>query len=147
MNKFLSTKKSTSTRVSEDSEFKSDGVHVDHYGFYVDDHHHQSLEVSERTILTRKEKEKERTKKWIKMLKNWDFTETYRKEKLKRRVRKGICDNVRGLAWTKLSQAWRYRKQCPDLDSLNMSDLPDAARDDVSYIGAFSSTFWDKFYL
>ncbi|XP_055539710.1 USP6 N-terminal-like protein isoform X3 [Wyeomyia smithii] len=48
----------------------------------------------------RKQIEMERSKKWLKMLKNWNSADT--KERLQRRVLKGIPDRLRAAIWRKL---------------------------------------------
>lgn len=42
----------------------------------------------------------QREKKWVKMLAKWDSKST--KEKLQKRIYKGVPDKVRALVWTKL---------------------------------------------
>ena len=76
---------------------------VDRYGFYMDDDFRGSLKVTDQIVEARKKKESERSLKWAKMIKNWDQVVLTRQEKLKRRVRKGIPDAIRGFAWFKLS--------------------------------------------
>ena len=76
---------------------------VDRYGFYMDEDFRGSLKVTDQIIEARKKKETERSLKWAKMMKNWDQVVVTRQEKLKRRVRKGIPDAIRGFAWFKLS--------------------------------------------
>jgi hypothetical protein len=105
---------------------------VDRYGFYVSDDFHTSLLVSEEEIVQRREKEAERTTKWIKMIKNWDNVVITRKEKLKRRVRKGIPDHVRGFVWTKLSNASIYRTKYPKLGAIDVTALDELTIDEVN---------------
>lgn len=104
---------------------------VDRYGFYVSDDFHTSLLVSSEEIVQRREKEAERTTKWIKMIKNWDNVVITRKEKLKRRVRKGIPDHVRGFVWTKLSNASIYRAKYPKLGAIDVTALDELTIDEV----------------
>lgn len=104
---------------------------VDRYGFYVSDDFHTSLLVSSEEIVQRREKEAERTTKWIKMIKNWDNVVITRKEKLKRRVRKGIPDHVRGFVWTKLSDASIYRAKYPKLGAIDVTALDELTIDEV----------------
>ncbi|KXJ78939.1 hypothetical protein RP20_CCG002971 [Aedes albopictus] len=68
---------------------------ADRYGFL-----HPEKEQSFRDDLEaarRKQIEVERTKKWLKMMKNWSSAET--KERLQRRVMKGIPDRLRAAIW------------------------------------------------
>ena len=53
----------------------------------------------------------ERVKKWQKMCKNWDSTAT--KDKLRRRIFKGIQDSFRGKVWTLLSGIGKLKKEQP----------------------------------
>lgn len=107
---------------------------VDRYGFYVSDDFHTSLLVSEEETIQRREKEAERTTKWIKMIKNWDNVVITRKEKLKRRVRKGVPDHVRGFVWTKLSDASIYRAKYPKLGAIDVSALDELTIDEVNLL-------------
>lgn len=44
----------------------------------------------------------QRAQKWVKMLKNFDKFSSLNREKLQRRVHKGIPDKLRGAIWLKL---------------------------------------------
>ncbi|XP_058822218.1 USP6 N-terminal-like protein isoform X3 [Topomyia yanbarensis] len=71
---------------------------ADRYGFL-----HPEKEEPMRDDLEkarRKQIEMERSKKWLKMMKNWSSAET--KERLQRRVLKGIPDRLRAAIWKKL---------------------------------------------
>lgn len=105
---------------------------VDRYGFYVSDDFHTSLLVSAEEVISRKEKEAERTTKWIKMIKNWEGVLVNRKEKLKRRTRKGVPDHVRGFVWIKLSGAITYRKKYPKLEAIDIATLDLITVDEVN---------------
>ena len=107
---------------------------VDRYGFYVSDDFHTSLLVSAQEVIQRKGKEAERTTKWIKMVKGWDKVIINRQEKLKRRVRKGIPDHVRGFVWTKLSEAVQYKKQYPKLRDIDAKALDELTEDEVGKV-------------
>jgi ecotropic viral integration site 5 protein len=50
-------------------------------------------------------KEVERENKWLRMWKKWSKVSTKRKEKLKRRIRKGIPDSLRPMVWPHLAGA------------------------------------------
>jgi hypothetical protein len=85
-----------------------DFVLKDRFGFFLTDEFHQEVSLSPEEKEKRRAKEISRTKKWIKMLKNWSKFFHEEKEvhdpkasvnKLKVRVRKGIPDMVRGYAW------------------------------------------------
>ncbi|CAG5123103.1 unnamed protein product, partial [Candidula unifasciata] len=70
---------------------------TDRYGFIHDKALPKSVDAAEEKS---KQVERERTTKWLKMLKAWD--KYYPGEKLTRRVYKGIPDCLRGEVWTKL---------------------------------------------
>ena len=105
---------------------------VDRYGFYVSNDFHTSLLVSKEESALRKVKEAERTTKWIKMVKNWNGVIINRKEKLKRRIRKGIPDHVRGFVWTKISDASIYSAKYPVLSALDVTTLDELTVDEVN---------------
>ena len=75
----------------------------DRYGFILsnDSIEFHRTEEQKRELI---EKETERTKKWIKMIKRWDYTLTHRGNKLRERLRKGIPDALRSDVWCKLSR-------------------------------------------
>ena len=111
----------------------SNAIPLDRYGFYLDDDYRGgTLKLSHEVMEARKKKETERSMKWAKMIKNWEQVLATRQEKFKRRVRKGIPDAVRGLAWFRLAGAVRYRKMYPDLRKLDVASLPALTVDDVS---------------
>ncbi|XP_055636915.1 USP6 N-terminal-like protein isoform X3 [Toxorhynchites rutilus septentrionalis] len=71
---------------------------ADRYGFL-----HPEKEQPERDdleVARRKQIEFDRSKKWLKMMKKWNSAET--KERLQRRVMKGIPDRMRAAIWKKL---------------------------------------------
>ncbi|XP_058447017.1 USP6 N-terminal-like protein isoform X2 [Malaya genurostris] len=71
---------------------------ADRYGFLHPEKEQQKrddLELARRKLI-----EMERSKKWLKMMKNWSSAET--KERLQRRVLKGIPDRLRAAIWKKL---------------------------------------------
>lgn len=116
-----------------DTETKGETAKVvDRYGFYVSDDFHTSLLVSKEESALRKVKEAERTTKWIKMVKNWNGVIINRKEKLKRRVRKGIPDHVRGFVWTKISGASTYSSKYPILSAIDVTTLDELTVDEVT---------------
>jgi hypothetical protein len=113
----------------------SNAIPLDRYGFHLDDDYRGGpLKLSHEIVEARKKKETERSMKWAKMIKNWDLVLATRQEKLKRRVRKGIPDAVRGLAWFRMSGAVRFKKMYPDLRKLDVASLPALTLDDVSLL-------------
>jgi hypothetical protein len=74
-------------------------------GFEVDSKRHissaptESKKKKKQTIFV----ENRRSKKWRKMLGQWDDINSKKKDKLKRRLRKGIPDCVRGEVWCRLT--------------------------------------------
>jgi hypothetical protein len=105
---------------------------TDRYGFYISDESRNMRGISEQEIRFRKRKESERTKKWLKMLNNWERTLSIRGEKLKRRLRKGVPDSLRSLVWIRLCESWRYKKKFSELVDLDASALPAQTAEDVS---------------
>lgn len=94
-----------------DIEIKADEeVAMDKYGFIFDSErdYHKGKEDSAKVKKKKNLIEFSREKKWIKMLKSWDFVLEERKEKLHRRVRKGIPDSIRGIAWPRILQQFAY---------------------------------------
>jgi len=95
-----------------ESETDLEDTSLDRFGFLLSvssSQFHQSkliLDVTE--TKRRKAKETLRERKWLKMLKRWDFTLRFRREKLERRIRKGIPDGFRGVIWSKVLDAFSY---------------------------------------
>jgi len=104
----------------------------DKYGFFLTDSLHRVLGKSPEEVEQRNTKEKERADKWLRMMKKWDFVCKYRGSKLKRRIRKGIPNTVRGWAWLKISEANKIKEKYPDLSQLNLDSIPSKVKDDVS---------------
>lgn len=70
------------------------------FGF-IHDQKIASPEADDKKTLVKKlEVLAQREKKWIKMLSKWDSKST--KEKLQKRIYKGVPDKVRALVWTKI---------------------------------------------
>jgi len=86
-------------------------VAMDRYGFYITDKDRYGAELPIQEGKQYKEKETERTRKWIKMVKNGIFH--VNSEKLQRRVRKGIPDIVRAKVWTDFSHITEYKQKYP----------------------------------
>lgn len=51
----------------------------------------------------------ERIKKWVKMVHNWDSSAT--RDKLRKRVYKGVPDSLRGQVWSKMLNLETVRKE------------------------------------
>lgn len=66
--------------------------YIDRYGFVH----------KEPPKILKDSKEQERTKKWIKMLSEWNKTPSILPQKLEKRIQKGIPDSVRGEVWRRL---------------------------------------------
>jgi hypothetical protein len=105
----------------------------DRYGFEV---HKESIE------LIRPEKEKAqlaevellRTKKWLKMIRRWEYTLTHKSDKLRERIRKGIPDSLRGEVWKKLARVDDMKRIFPHafIDSDEPSPLiPELTVDEI----------------
>ena len=103
----------------------------DKYGFYLTDSFQKMLGKSPEEVGQRNAKEQERTTKWLRMLKNWDFVCKYRKAKLKRRIRKGIPNIVRAWAWFHISGAQLYKDKYPDVSKLDVAGIPAKVKEDI----------------
>lgn len=69
------------------------------FGF-IHDQKIPSPEEDKKSLEKKLEVLAQREKKWVKMLSKWDSKST--KEKLQKRIYKGVPDKVRALVWTKL---------------------------------------------
>jgi len=103
----------------------------DRWGFYVNDDFHKSLSITPEEMEARRVKEAERAKKWMRMIeKGFPFLYKYRKAKLKRRVRKGIPDTVRSVAWFNLSGAADFRQKI-SIESIDTATLTERVVDEI----------------
>ncbi|CAM9410414.1 unnamed protein product, partial [Chrysoparadoxa australica] len=75
---------------------------TDQYGFFVTSER-IGCKVPEKTSEFRRKKEESRVAKWESMRANWSRTQTRDSVRLKRRVRKGIPDQLRADTWQLLS--------------------------------------------
>ncbi len=121
----------------------------DKFGFIPGDRFHQSLLITESELMLRREKEIERTKKWLKMINNWEFTTTRRQAKLKRRIRKGIPDALRMKVWYDLSQAEKIKKKIPKPSTLIVdgTTLDPLTIDDVRIVHSLFISFRFTFHF
>lgn len=105
----------------------------DRWGFLHSDEFHQYLQINPEEAQQRKDKENERTKKWIKMMKNWQkYCLTGRKYgKMKNRSRKGIPDAMRGFAWFEACGAKAIKQKIPDPWKIDISGVSPVTIDDV----------------
>jgi hypothetical protein len=116
----------------ENSDRALENSHIDRYGFYItDDNLRNSAPIAASTLKARKQKEAERASKWVRMIKKWDKVIIYRQQKLKRRVRKGIPDVVRGYAWFHLSGGKALRRRLPALVGTNIASIDERTADEV----------------
>eukprot|EP01039_Chlorochromonas_danica_P011630 gene11630-13041_t len=96
----------------------------DRYGFFVTEDFRKFINLSPEILQARKSKEKERTTKWIKMVKNWEkYTNPHKLPKLKGRCRKGIPDSMRGTAWYRLVRGDNIKASHPYPQPGNMKNL------------------------
>jgi len=96
----------------------------DRYGFYVSDQFHQQLQITPDVVKFRRNKETERTKKWLDMIQHWSkFYKHDKKSKLNRRVRKGIPDAVRGLVWQRLINIDAVKEKIPNPYEIDTGSL------------------------
>jgi len=73
---------------------------VDEFGFSVDDNYEIDLDSGERLM------------KWKEMTDNWDLWVRKKHKRLKERVRKGIPNAYRTVAWAKLLKSEVYKQHC-----------------------------------
>ncbi len=83
-----------------------------------------------------KEKESSRAKKWIWMMKNWEshfnpVRNTLQHNKIRRRVRKGIPECMRGFAWYALSDGDSIMAKLGSPYSIDTSTLPQQTVDEI----------------
>jgi hypothetical protein len=104
----------------------------DRFGFLQDDKRYREGPVGKAKKKDMK-KERDRTIKWVKMLKNWDHYKHQKREKLKNRIRKGIPDAMRGAVWPLLIDVSHWRAKYPDaMDPALIATVPEKTRDDIT---------------
>lgn len=89
-------------------------VEKDRYGFFLTDINHTGAGVSTTTLGKIRAKEAERTRKWQTMIRDWDATTHNKPDVVKRRIRKGVPDEIRGKVWTDLARISEYRRKYTD---------------------------------
>eukprot|EP01038_Epipyxis_sp_PR26KG_P006448 gene6448-8870_t len=119
--------------VENKDDSKPDEVIVskDRFGFIMSDDNHQYLRQSSSINTARREKEAERTKKWLKMNSDWKKYSEKKSEKLKNRIRKGIPDIMRGAIWFKLCNGDAIRAKFPSLETIDLSGLEERTIDEI----------------
>eukprot|EP00953_Heterococcus_sp_UTEX-ZZ885_P029953 15856-Heterococcus_DN1.PRE.2 len=85
---------------------------TNHYGIFMTSDR-AGIALQADVTHARAEKDTERSRKWLKMQKQWTKTVNRRQEKLKRRARKGIPDAVRGQVWQLMSGSAQLLKIHP----------------------------------
>ena len=85
---------------------------TDRYGFFLSSLK-STIQLSAREIERRKRKEISREGKWRDMTSHWDKYAKRRVAMVKRRIRKGIPDVLRGGVWTTLGRVPETRATCP----------------------------------
>ena len=100
-------KESINNQSDEDSDLEINNrpISIDKYGFIMTPETTEGGNNSLKQIEKKKLQEKEitRSKKWMKMLKEWDKIRINKENKLKSRIRKGIPDIVRAEVWKRLA--------------------------------------------
>jgi hypothetical protein len=120
-------------RDCEDDDSKlPDAIKPDKFGFLLQDHFHASLEVAEDVLRVRRAKDLERSMKWARMIRKWDFVDRHRKTKLEKRVIKGVPESARGFAWWELSGAKEYQKKYPNYLNLPVDSVNEITVDEVA---------------
>ena len=103
----------------------------DRYGFILHDNSAESHR-DEAEKLKLQNIEKKRTKKWLKMLSKWNKIVSFRSDKLKSRLRKGVPDPVRGEVWKKLARVEDNKRLYRDAYLFsNITTLEECVRDDI----------------
>ena len=121
-----------SSQASIDDDRLEAGVLKDRFGFFVTEKHHKYLEVPPEIQRQRKAKEASRTKKWLKMIRQWKkYNSPSRIEKLKSRVRKGIPDAVRGFVWYQFAHGETVKSKYPDVRQIDVTTLPTVVVEEV----------------
>ncbi len=127
-----------SDSVSLDTDNNTSRRGKDRFGFWIMDNFHQALSVSDKKIKERKEKESERTKKWLKMTKDWKSKGVTQTRQVKRRIRKGVPDALRSFVWCYLAGIKELRAKYPnpttDIDTKSLTEL---TIDEVSSVISF----------
>ncbi|XP_051163272.1 USP6 N-terminal-like protein isoform X1 [Leptopilina boulardi] len=128
---------------------------TDRYGFI----HDAELPKVDKNEIKIKQTEMERLKKWEKMTRKWDSPAT--KEKLRRRIYKGIPDRFRGQIWSnllgianlKMEQAGKYeemlklaRKWSTEIRQID-ADVARQYRDHINYRERYSIKQKSMFYV
>lgn len=105
----------------------------DRYGFLQEDRRWTAVDDNIKTQRKNLIKERDRTTKWVKMIKSWDRYVHLKPEKLKRRIRKGIPDALRGAVWPLLINVQLWRAKYPTaMDPALMATVSDHVRDDIT---------------
>ena len=107
----------------------------DRWGFLVTDEFHQFLKLPPEVIEQRRNKEGERSLKWVKMMKKWQKYKANgeKYDKMKRRTRKGIPDSLRGFAWYEGCGAKSIKEKIPDPWKIDTSNISEVTIDEVSH--------------
>jgi len=101
--------------LTRDSDQREETIKCDRYGFLVSDQNRQGREVLPNVKTKRLHIESSRTKKWLKMLGDWERYVARKPQKVKRRIRKGVPDSLRGLVWNVISGIKTLKSENPEL--------------------------------
>jgi hypothetical protein len=117
-------------------EYSKNVPRFDRFGFSDDDKRRNAAESDPKRLQAARKKEIDRTRKWLKMIKDWDRFAALKPAKLKRRIRKGIPDSVRGVVWQKLIRTNVWTEKYPDAMNTDLirnvsKDLSDDIRKDI----------------
>lgn len=111
----------------------------DRYGFFVTDEYHRiNSSIPSALQEKRRRKEQSRTAKWLKMKFKWGIHFITGSQqsikvsvKLRRRVRKGIPDAMRGFAWYEFSGASAIAERYPNPVAIDISVVPETVLDEI----------------
>ena len=128
------TKTSTKSNIIYSNNDQNNHMFKDRFGFWIDndnDNFHQARLITEKEAIARKNKESERSKKWVYMMKSWDKFIIKQVNKLKSRIRKGIPDSLRTFAWSHLAEIGDIKVRYPHPECIDVSRLTDQVKDEV----------------
>jgi hypothetical protein len=113
-----SAKRVFSERLLYSPSYTSASPHkIDRYGFLTEDSRYEVMSGN-KTVQSKRARvvlEYQRTEKWVVMLKHFDTFRQRHPHQLKRRIRKGIPESLRGQVWMAISGAADKRRGKPDL--------------------------------
>ena len=93
--------------------------------------HKKSSSASYHSHLAEAARDTKSEAKWISMLNNWWTTVTFKKQALKRRLRRGIPVHLRPIAWYRLSEIATLKNKFPDPQLIDVSKVGKQVLEDI----------------